>query len=262
MKKVILFCLTCGVVANGFAQILKGTIPDKLVVLTFDDAPVTHFTYVAPLLKQYGFKATFFVCEFPPNFQDSTKYMTWNQIKRLGEMGFEIGNHTHTHKPVNGLEKHEFLKQLNYIEDKCKALNTAKPVTFAYPNYEVDQNAFSVLKNAGYAFARAGGNRAYSPLTDHPYLIPSYTITGNNFEQITQALRQAKPGEIVVLTFHGVPDYEHPWVSTPPEMFKKYLQYLYDNHYKVLSLKDLCDFISVKNARRKIMPDFDKPLKN
>src|SRR6202163_4791512 len=34
---------------------------DRIVVLTFDDAVKTHRTEVAPLLKQLGFGATFFV---------------------------------------------------------------------------------------------------------------------------------------------------------------------------------------------------------
>jgi len=36
-------------------------VPDKTVVLTFDDAVKSHLTVVAPVLKKYGFGATFFV---------------------------------------------------------------------------------------------------------------------------------------------------------------------------------------------------------
>jgi len=51
-------------------------VPDKVVALTFDDASASHATFVAPLLKKFGFGATFFVCEFPPDFEDKSKYMT------------------------------------------------------------------------------------------------------------------------------------------------------------------------------------------
>jgi peptidoglycan/xylan/chitin deacetylase (PgdA/CDA1 family) len=50
------------------------------IVLTFDDACESHFRFVAPLLKQYGFGATFYVCEFPGMFGDSTMSMNWRQI--------------------------------------------------------------------------------------------------------------------------------------------------------------------------------------
>ena len=39
-------------------------IPDKLVVLTFDDSSRSHVTVAGPLLKKHGFGATFFVTDF------------------------------------------------------------------------------------------------------------------------------------------------------------------------------------------------------
>ena len=36
-------------------------VPDKTVVLTFEDSVRSHLTNVAPLLKKNGFGATFFV---------------------------------------------------------------------------------------------------------------------------------------------------------------------------------------------------------
>ena len=75
-------------------------VPDRLVVLTFDDASQSHYTVARPLLKKYGFGATFFVTEgfdFPTNKRD---YMTWEQIAQLHKDGFEIGNHTLDHKSV------------------------------------------------------------------------------------------------------------------------------------------------------------------
>src|SRR5258707_9969629 len=75
-------------------------IPDKLIVLTFDDSSKSHFTVASPLLKKHGFGATFFITEgfdFPTNKRD---YMTWEEIAKLHEEGFEIGNHTRDHKGV------------------------------------------------------------------------------------------------------------------------------------------------------------------
>lgn len=43
-------------------------MPRKTIVLTFDDAVANHATFVATLLRQYRFNATFYVCEFPPDF--------------------------------------------------------------------------------------------------------------------------------------------------------------------------------------------------
>jgi peptidoglycan/xylan/chitin deacetylase (PgdA/CDA1 family) len=261
MKRLFLYILFLAIAGCSFSQVVKKPIPDKLVVLTFDDAPVTHYTYVAPLLKKYGFGATFFVCEFPPNYADTTRYMTWKQIQQLGKMGFEIANHTHTHAHVDRLTKEQFTEQLKYIEDKCDSLKIGKPVTFAYPGYGLNADALETLSEKKYVFARAGGSRPYDPLADHPYLIPSWAPDSTNQQKIMEAFQQAKNGKIVVLTIHGVPDYEHPWVTTPPEVFKEYLQYLYDHQYKVIALKDLRQYINVKEALE-IKPDFQKPLRN
>ena len=45
----------------GIAAHVRKSIPDKLVVLTFDDSKASHYTVVRPLLKKYGFGATFFI---------------------------------------------------------------------------------------------------------------------------------------------------------------------------------------------------------
>ena len=93
----------------GYAQILKENLDDKMLVLTFDDATASQYSIVAPLLKQHGFGATFFICEFQPNFSDSSKYMNWRQIKELDKMGFELANHTRSHPNVGALNKVNFL---------------------------------------------------------------------------------------------------------------------------------------------------------
>ncbi|HJS01058.1 MAG TPA: polysaccharide deacetylase family protein [Flavobacterium sp.] len=244
------------------AQIIKRPIPDKLVVLTFDDAPASHYTIVAPLLKKHGFKATFFVCEFPPNFRDNSKYMNWSQIKKLDKMGFEIANHTQSHAHVNKLSKEKFIQQLQYIENKCDSLKIKKPQSFAYPGYDYSLNSIATLQEQGYILARAGGSRAYNPVEDNSFLIPSWATNETNKEQIIAAFQEAKDGKIVILTIHGVPDIEHPWVNTPPELFKEYLDYLSNNHYKVIALKDLNKYIDFEKAAKEIPIDTSKKYKN
>ena len=59
-----------------------------------------------------------------------------------------------------------------------------------------------------------------------------------------------KNGEIVVLTVHGVPDYAHPHVTTPPDLFEAYLEYLRDNRYTVIAMRDLAKFIDSGKARQ------------
>ncbi|OUJ76311.1 polysaccharide deacetylase family protein [Hymenobacter crusticola] len=250
MNRVLLLIFLWLGVAGATAQVVRRPIPDKLVVLTFDDGPVTHATFVAPLLKKYGFGGTFFVCEFPPDFADKTKYMSWAQMKQLDKMGFEVASHTLTHKHVNKLTKAQLTAELDSLEQRCNTYGIPRPVNFAYPAYDTSPTAFEVLREKGYQFARTGGDRLYNPTVDHPYLIPSFTTKTGNKQQIMEALQQAKNGNILVLTIHGVPDYAHDWVTTPPALFEEYLKYLHDNHYKVIALRDLAKYLDVKAAHQ------------
>ena len=58
----------------------------------------------------------------------------------------------------------------------------------------------------------------------------------------------------MVLTIHGVPDAEHPWVTTPPDLFEEYLEYLSKNDYHVMALRDLAQYVDVVEAMRTIQP--------
>lgn len=219
-------------------------IPDHTIVLTFDDAVSSDYHFIAPILKKYHFRATFFVCEFPPDFNDSTKYMTWNQIRELNDMGFEIGNHTWHHIHVNKMDSTRFVEELSYIEKKCLDYGIPRPISFAYPGYDTSYKVIPWLKQRGYVFARTGGNKAYNPDLDNPYLIPSFSTSGNDTAKVFQAIRQADNGKIVVLTIHGVPDIAHPWVTTPPALFNLYMEYLYKHHYHVIAMRDLQRWIT------------------
>jgi peptidoglycan/xylan/chitin deacetylase (PgdA/CDA1 family) len=177
-------------------------------------------------------------------------------------MGFEIANHTHTHASVSHLSSVEFINELKYIDAKCDSLKIDKTTSFAYPNYDIDTNALKVLGQCGYQFARAGGSRVYNPLKDHPYLVPSWATDDKNRLVIFDALKLASNGNIVVLTIHGVPDIEHPWVTTSPLLFAEYLEYLHKNHFKVIALKQLAEYINIKKALLDIKTDFKNQLKN
>ncbi len=93
---------------------------------------------------------------------------------------------------------------------------------------------------------------------NHPLLIPTTGDAYPNwtFEHFKKVVAQARGGKIVVLQFHGVPDVVHPWVNTPPEMFRQYMQYLKDNGYHTIEMRDLAAYYDWSH-----LPD-DPMLKN
>src|SRR6266478_918375 len=141
----------------GSTAIASEPIPDKLVVLTFDDASKSHFTVARPLLKKHKFGATFFVTEGFDMTTNKRDYMTWDEIAQLHKDGFEIGNHTRDHKGVteSALDVAEQVRALN---ERCKAHAIPVPVSFAYPGNAISKNALPILKDLGVKFARRGGS--------------------------------------------------------------------------------------------------------
>jgi len=221
---------------------LKSSAKQPVVVLTFDDAEISHYRNVAPLLKQYGFGATFFVCEFPAKDEgEKMQYMNWQQIMALHQMGFEIGNHTGHHKNVTKLSRTEIVEEVEYIENKCREQGISKLVSFAYPGNRHDSLSVAVLDSLGYRFARAGNSRLYEPAKDFRLIVPSFTTSSDNrlMNRVNKVLHKMQPGEIMVLTFHGIPDLIHPDYSTKLEDFEKLLQYMSKHNFKVISLRDL-----------------------
>ncbi|HIG30759.1 MAG TPA: polysaccharide deacetylase family protein [Verrucomicrobiales bacterium] len=245
-------CLACG------QQPTVGGTKEKRVVLTFDDSVRSHYTVVRPLLKELGFSATFFITEgfdFKTNKED---YMTWEQIRGLHDDGFEIGNHTRDHMGVTDETLIRLPEQIEVINQQCRKYGIPKPVSFGYPGNAFTTAAIPILKRAGFKFARRGGSPeydynegggvAFEPGKDHPLLIPSIGDARPNWTlgDFKAALSRAGGGGVPVLQFHGVPDRQHPWVHTPPEKFREYMDYLRKNHYRVLALRDLEEFVDLQ----------------
>ena len=234
--------------------VLLKPIPDKLVVLTFDDACASHATFVAPLLKKYGFGATFYICEFGKNFSNKTFYMSWEQIRALDEMGFEIGNHTLSHPGLGGKSLDVCKAELKAIEDRCLKHQITKPTTFCWPGYSLNTALYPVLAEKGYLFARGGGERPYVPTTDNRFNTPSFAVHDKSLakkDSFANAAKQATGGRVVIFTFHGAPDLEHKWVNTEPARFEECMAYLKENNYTVLAMRDLARYGDASKAPSK-----------
>ena len=236
--------------------VVRKAIPDRLVVLTFDDSAKSHYTIVRPLLKEYGFGATFFITEGFDFKDNKTGYMTCDQIRQLHEDGFEIGNHTRDHLGITDKTLSRLPEQLEAIAAQCKANGIPAPVTFAWPGNATTPNAFEVLKQHGILFARRGGapeypyeqgrGFAFEPGKDHPMLLPSAGDARPNWTlpDFIRAAEQAREGSIAILQFHGAPDTAHNWVSSTQQNFEAYMKYLKLEDYKVIALRDLQKYVN------------------
>jgi len=249
---VLMACISAGTIPQAKGQgnppddptgILRKPIPDKLVVLTFDDGPASHATIVAPILKSLGFNGSFYVCDFDSFKTRKDWYMTWRQMKELDSKGFEIGNHTVGHG--GGLS--------NYLamEDELFANNGPRMTTVCWPLYGVVWGICPDLAKNGYTFGRGGHERSYRPTVDNPFDVPSFTIHDRiPVETFIKQAQQACQGRVVVYCFHGVPDMEHSSVGLEPQTFKAMMQYLKDNNYKCIAMRDLVEYIDPAKAAK------------
>jgi peptidoglycan-N-acetylglucosamine deacetylase len=217
---------------------------EKTVILTFDDAVSNHRRFVAPLLLELGFRATFFICEFPPDFEtNKVQYMSWEEIKELDGLGLEVANHTLSHAGLNEMKPKDFEKQLLALEARFRSYCIPKSENFAYPGGQGVAYAPPILRKHGFKTARAVRDAAWNVSHDDRWFIPSIPVHGPDESLFKRALGFAQPGEIPVLVYHGVPDYIHPWVDTPPDVFEREMRYLAAEGYSAVALRDITDHL-------------------
>ncbi|HEX2124434.1 MAG TPA: polysaccharide deacetylase family protein, partial [Nitrososphaeraceae archaeon] len=81
---------------------------NKVVILTFGNAPKSQYTEAKPILDKYGFKASFFVvCNWISNSDEDNSHMTWQDIKTLYNEGHNIGAKSLNHKDLTTLSASE-----------------------------------------------------------------------------------------------------------------------------------------------------------
>lgn len=91
---------------NGFSVIslkrmidsLRGgqPLPDKAVVITFDDGYISIFDTAFPMLQSYGYPFTLFLSTEPID-SGQGNYMNWDQIRQMSDAGVIIANHMVDH---------------------------------------------------------------------------------------------------------------------------------------------------------------------
>lgn len=77
----------------------RGKLPDKPILLSFDDGRESMYTRIYPLLKKYNYPAVFaiilsYMDTMPP--ADINKMVTWQQLQEMRDSGLvEVASHTY-----------------------------------------------------------------------------------------------------------------------------------------------------------------------
>jgi peptidoglycan/xylan/chitin deacetylase (PgdA/CDA1 family) len=146
-----------------------------LVSLTFDDGWASQATAGAPILSQFGDKATYYI--ITGSVGDSADgYMTLNQVKALKNGGNEIGSHTVTHPDLTTLTLKKLTAELTqsqtYLQNKLGVAITS----FAYPYGAYNAQTTTEVKKY-YGSARTSDVGLNAKAGFDPYRVQSEYVT-------------------------------------------------------------------------------------
>lgn len=152
------------------------TLPDRAVVLTFDDGYRSMLRVAEPILARHGLPSILFVptgfvggtSVFDDGGEPEERICDWDELRELRSRGVAIESHGVTHRGFSGLlaeeQEHELRASKQALEDELQA-----PVSlFAFPFGDGGdgRSVGSLLEKAGYEAACLYGGGALQLPTD------------------------------------------------------------------------------------------------
>jgi len=142
----------------------KAALPDRPVVLTFDDGFADFHSTALPELRRHAFAATLYVSTafvggkarwLRRAGEADRPMLTWSQLDEIAAAGVECGAHGHTHAPLDVLSREAACIEIGYskrlLEERLQRSITA----FAYPFGYHDATVRRAVRQAGYSSACA-----------------------------------------------------------------------------------------------------------
>lgn len=129
----------------------KTKLPEKLVILTFDDGYMDFYTDVFPILQKEQVKGVAYIV---PDFLNRPNYMFTFQLQEVAKSPLvEIGAHTMNHVWLKGVRKetaeYEIIQSRKTLQDMLNlSVNS-----FAYPYGALDQQAINIVESSGFTNA-------------------------------------------------------------------------------------------------------------
>ena len=98
----------------------KGNLPERPILITFDDGYIDNYKCAFPILKKHNMKAIIFlISEYVSLYPN---YLTWEQLAEMQSAGIEFGSHTVDHNVLTELSpnsvNHELADSKNVLESR------------------------------------------------------------------------------------------------------------------------------------------------
>jgi peptidoglycan/xylan/chitin deacetylase (PgdA/CDA1 family) len=165
-------------------EALHAQAKGKSVVITFDDGCETDLIRAAPILREAGFQATFYVTA---GFLGRSGYMSTEQLRSLHSSGFEIGCHSMTHAYLNDLSPQQL--QIEVVDARAKLEDGlgGEVEHFSCPGGRYSDRVIATVRQAGYLSLATSHAHANLGSTD-PYQLGRVAImrdtSPSDFENI------------------------------------------------------------------------------
>lgn len=137
-----------------FRDLENGNIPDKPIILTFDDGYQNFYDNAYPEIKRRQMKAVAFII----TGMNGGDYMNNAEIKEISDYGIEIGSHTISHPDLSTISNEKAIREVTESKEILEKI-TGKPViSLCYPSGKFNDPVVADVKNAGYKYATTTKN--------------------------------------------------------------------------------------------------------
>lgn len=131
-----------------FADILAGMpVPDRAVILTFDDGHASNHTLALPLLRRFGMRAEFFITT---NRIDWPNYLQEWQIAELAAAGMGIGSHGASHAYLSDLDDSALVGELRQAKERLQKIVNAGINSYSAPGGRLSTRVMTTATRLGY----------------------------------------------------------------------------------------------------------------
>lgn len=187
-EKILQYLSKEGYHTIHLADLANRKVPEKSIILSFDDGYEDFYTTALPLLNKYGFTASSAIIT---DKMDGTVYMSPAQVQTADREGVEILSHTVHHADLSKDPRQE--KEITESKTFLEKLLGKKITGFVYPAGKYNNESLKFLRNAGYEFALTE-HAGYADLTKDLLQLRRIRIDNRNgYEGFISKLNEENP---------------------------------------------------------------------